>query len=39
MLNFKPKTQLTVLKPKIGGDIDLDHSFRKSKNVEIDERV
>ncbi|CAI6344244.1 unnamed protein product [Macrosiphum euphorbiae] len=39
MLNFKPKTQLTVLKPKIGGNIILEHSMGKSENFEINENV
>uniref|UniRef100_A0A2S2ND60 RNA-directed DNA polymerase n=1 Tax=Schizaphis graminum TaxID=13262 RepID=A0A2S2ND60_SCHGA len=39
MLNFNPKTQLTVLKPKIGGDIDLEYAIGKSAKFEVDENV
>lgn len=39
MLNFKPKTQLTVLKPKIGENIILEHSIGKSENFEINKNV
>jgi len=39
MLSFKPKTQLSVLKPKIERNIVLEHSIRKSENFEINDKV
>jgi len=37
MLNFKPKTQRTIFKLKIDGNIDLEYTVREK--FEIDEKI